>query len=111
MANRTRPIQLLFCVNEKEKAIIDKKLALSGFSNMGAFIRKMVLTGYVLKIDLEPINRLVSLTAHLSNNLNQLAKRANSYEAITNEDIAAIRKAVKEVHDTNKLLLNRIAEL
>ena len=111
MAERKRPIRIIFCVDEKEKAIIDKKIELSGFRNMGAFYRKMILSGYVLNIDFSPINQLVSLLSHCSNNLNQLARKANSYEAITHEDIEEIRAVLGELHDTNKLLIERIAKL
>lgn len=37
MANRKRPIQILFCVSDDEKRIIKAKMAQLGTKNMGAY--------------------------------------------------------------------------
>ena len=42
-------------------------------------MRKMVLNGYVLHVDLSPVRELVSLKHHCSNNLDQVAVHANTY--------------------------------
>lgn len=91
--------------------MLEQKQKNAGFKNRDAFIRKMLFTGYIVKIDFEPINELVSLTAHLSNNVNQLAKKANSYEAITSEEIQALRELTQSINDTNKELLEKIGKL
>ena len=41
MANRKRPIQILFCVSDDEKRIIKAKMAQLGTKNMGAYLRKI----------------------------------------------------------------------
>ena len=41
--NRKRPIQVKFFVDEKEQALIKKKMELAGIENMSAYIRKMVI--------------------------------------------------------------------
>lgn len=47
--NRKRPIQVKFFVDEKEQALIKKKMEQAGIENMSAYIRKMVIDGYVAK--------------------------------------------------------------
>lgn len=58
---------------------------------MGAFARRMILNGYVLHVDLEPVRELVSLQRRCSNNLNQVAIHANTY-GIYPEEIKALQK-------------------
>lgn len=69
---RRRPIHLHVMVSEEEQAFIRERMAQTGIRNMGAYMRKMALCGYVLQIDLAPVRELVSLQRRCSNNLNQV---------------------------------------
>ena len=64
----------------QEQALIQERMAEAGIRNMGAYMRKMALSGYVLHVDLSPVRELVSLQRRCSNNLNQVAIQANTYE-------------------------------
>ena len=44
---RRRPIHLHVMVSEEEQALIQQRMAESGIRNMGAYMRKMALNGYV----------------------------------------------------------------
>lgn len=68
---RRRPIHLHVMVSEAEQALIQERMAEVGIRNMGAYMRKMALSGYVLHVDLSPVRELVSLQRRCSNNLNQ----------------------------------------
>ena len=76
---RRRPIHLHVMVSEEEQALIRERMAEAGIRNMGAYMRKMALNGYVLHVDLSPVQELVSLQRRCSNNLNQAALQANTY--------------------------------
>ena len=41
-------------VSEEEQALIRERMAEAGIRNMGAYMRKMALNGYVLHVDLSP---------------------------------------------------------
>ena len=58
---RRRPIHLHVMVSEEEQALIQQRMAEAGIRNMGAYMRKMALNGYVLHVDLSPVRELVSL--------------------------------------------------
>ena len=73
---RRRPINLHVMVSEEEQALIRERMAEAGIRNMGAYMRKMALNGYVLHVDLSPVRELVSLQRRCSNNLNQVAIQA-----------------------------------
>ena len=51
MAERTRPIRIEFCVTEQERQLIQSKMAQLGTKNMGAYLRKMAIDGYIIKVD------------------------------------------------------------
>ena len=59
--NRTRPIQLKVRVNQQEKEIIQQKMQQLGTNNMGAYLRKMAIDGYVLKLDMAEMKEMVLL--------------------------------------------------
>jgi len=44
---------------------------------MGAYLRKMAIDGYVVKLDLPELRELVSLLRYSSNNINQLTRRVH----------------------------------
>ena len=77
MAKRKRDIQLKVRVTPEERAMIEAKMAQLGTTNMAAFMRKMAIDGYVVKLDLPELRELVSLLRYSSNNLNQLTRRVH----------------------------------
>ena len=73
MVKRKRDIQLKFRVTPQEREMIETKMAQFGTTNMAAYLRKMAIDGYVVKLDLPELRELVSLLRYSSNNLNQLS--------------------------------------
>lgn len=52
---------LHFAVTEEEARIIDEKMKQLEIRNMSAFLRAMVLNGYVLKLDLPQLREMIRL--------------------------------------------------
>ena len=73
---------LHFAVTEEEARIIDEKMKQLEIRNMSAFLRAMVLNGYVLKLDLPQLREMIRLLANLTNNVNQIARRVNEHGSI-----------------------------
>lgn len=88
---RRRSVPLYVWVNEDEYAAIQERMEQAGTQNMSGYIRKMVLNGYVLNVDLAPVRELVSLQRRCANNLNQVAIHANTY-GVYQSDIATLQK-------------------
>ena len=57
MSNRKRNIQILFCVTPEEKKLIRQKMILSKTRNMGAYLRKMAIDGYIINPDQADVRR------------------------------------------------------
>ena len=74
---RKRNIQLNFRVTAEELKQIEEKMGQLGIFNREAYLRKMALDGYAVKLDLPELKELLSLLRRSSNNLNQLVRRVN----------------------------------
>ena len=81
MAKRKRDIQLKFRVTPQEREMIETKMAQFGTTNMAAYLRKMAIDGYVVKLDLPELRALVSLLRYSSNNLNQFTRRPRPHKS------------------------------
>ena len=90
--NRLRPKQIKFFVNDKEYDLIRKKMAQMGTDNMSAYIRKMVIDGYVVNLELPELRELTSRMKRISNSENQIAKRLNETGNIYEANFEKIKK-------------------
>ena len=111
MANRKRQIPIIIMVNEREKALIEEKMRQLGTKNMGAYIRKMAIDGYVVRLDLSDISDLVSLLRRSSNNLNHYAKRAHETGRIYEADIEDIQSSLKGVWEKADQIMTRLSTI
>ncbi len=111
MANRKRQIPIIIMVSEHEKALIEEKMRQLGTKNMGAYIRKMAIDGYVVRLDLSDISELVSLLRRSSNNLNQYAKRAHENGRIYEADIEDIQSSLKSVWEKADQIMTRLSTI
>lgn len=105
---RRRPIHLHVMVSEEEQALIQERMAEAGIRNMGAYVRKMALNGYVLHVDLSPVRELVSLQRRCANNLNQVAIHAHTYGVYPSE-IAALQKDYADLWEPLSELLKKLS--
>lgn len=90
MANRKRDIQLKFRVTSQEREMIEQKIAQLGTKNMAAYLRKIAIDGYVVKLELPELKEMVSFLRRSSNNLNQLTKRVHETGHIYDADLEDI---------------------
>ncbi len=90
MANRNRKIQLKFRVTPQEREMIEQKMAQLGTKNMAAYLRKISIDGYVVKLELPELKEMVSLLRRSSNNLNQLTKRVHETGRVYSSDLEDI---------------------
>jgi hypothetical protein len=111
MANRQRPIPILFMVTAKERQLISQKMRLYGTRNLSAYLRKIAIDGYVLQLDLSDLKDLVSLLRRSSNNLNQVAKHAHQTGSIYREDIEDLRISFERLFEQTEIIMTRLSVL
>ena len=96
---RRRPIHLHVMVSEEELALIRERMAEAGVRNLGAYVRKMALNGYVLHVDLSDVRELVSLQRRCSNRLLDTLSRSGRKKMGTRRR-AALRFVPAFLHRT-----------
>lgn len=111
MARRIRTVQLHFMVSEQERSLIDEKMEQLGTKNLGAYLRKMAVDGYVIRLDLSDIRELVRLLRVSSNSLNQLTKRVHETGNIYGEDMEDLRKSYDKLWETADEILSRLSTI
>ena len=108
---RKREVQLNFRVSPEELALIEQKMAQLGTKNREAYLRKMALDGYVVRLELPKLKELVSLMRYSSNNLNQLARRAHETGRIYDADLEDISRRQEALWDGVHQVLTQLAKL
>ncbi|MCF0186593.1 MAG: plasmid mobilization relaxosome protein MobC [Bacteroidaceae bacterium] len=104
-----RNVQLKFRVTPSEHAIIKDKMEQAGILRKGAYLRKMALDGYVLRMDLSDVKEVIRLMRISSNNLNQYAKKANETGNIYLEDIRDLQQKQEELWERLNDILDRLS--
>ena len=108
---RKRDVQLNFRVSAAELAAIEDKMAALGIFNREAYLRKMALDGYAVKLDLPELKELLSLLRRSSSNLNQLARRVNATGRIYEADIADLTRRPEELLEGVRAVLLQLANI
>ena len=109
--NRKREMQVNFRVSPQELEMIEQKMAQLGTSNREAYLRKMALDGYVVKLELPELKELVSLMRYSSNNLNQLTRRVHETGRIYDADLEDIAQRQDQLWAGVREILTQLAKL
>ena len=95
-------------MTETEDTILQEKMKTFGINNMSAFIRAIILNGYLLKLDLPEIRELIRLMKNLTNNVNQIARRLNERGSIYETEIDEIQQRLQGIWNMINQLLTRL---
>ena len=108
---RKRDVQVNFRVSPEELALIEQKMSQLGTNNREAYLRKMALDGYVVRLELPELKELVSLMRYSSNNLNQLTRRVHETGRIYDADLEDISQRQEALWDGVHKILTQLAKL
>ena len=109
--NRKRDVQVNFRVSQEELALIEQKMAQLGTKNREAYLRKMAIDGYVVKLELPQLKELLSLMRYSSNNLNQLARKVHETGRIYDADMEDISQRQEQLWQGVKEILTQLSKL
>ena len=107
MANRKRTNPVQIYLDDDEQYILDEKFRVSGMKSKSAFLRKLILYGYVYDVDYSYLRNYNTELGRISSNLNQIAKRINSTGNIYQEDMDEVKELMNEVWHTQKSMLSK----
>ena len=111
MQNLKRNINIGFRVTSEEKEMIQKRMEQVGIRNLRAYLLKMAVNGYVVNLDLSEVNECSRLLRTVSNNMNQIAKYANTTGAVYSSDIAAIQEQLTKVWQQQDKIIRSLAKV
>jgi len=109
--NRKRNQYISFCVTEEERKMIERRMAQTGIKSLRAYMLKMGVDGRVIHVEFDSVKEMVRLLSNVSNNINQIAKRANETRNIYAADLNELRKCYDEIWTQAKLILRKFAEM
>ncbi len=100
-----------FRVSPEELALIEQKMSQLGTVNREAYLRKMALDGYVVKLDLPELKELVSLMRYSSSNLNQLTRKVHETGRVYDADLEDISQRQEQLWDGVQKILAQLSKL
>ena len=106
-----RSIRISVRLTEEEHRLLKEKMARIGVTNQEAFLRKMALDGYILRLDLPELKEMLSQLRYMGNNVNQIAKRANEVGVIDEMDIRGVSKRQERMLEQMARLLEKLSGL
>ena len=97
MPDRTRPIRKEICLNEQELNLIQHKMRQLGTHNFGAYTRKMLIDGYIIKVNYTEQKKLSAAVSRIASNINQICRRINQTGRFYAADIAELKARQEEI--------------
>ena len=95
----------------EEWSVIQHKMAQLGTTNFSAYIRKMAIDGYAVRLELPELKEMVSLLRYSSNNLNQLTRRVHETGRIYDADLEDIHQKQDAIWSGVNEILAKFSQL
>jgi hypothetical protein len=111
MQNTNRPITIKIRLSEAERELIAEKMAAANIRNREAYMRKMILDGYVVRVDFSDVRELSRLLRTATNNLNQISRRANETRSIFESDIRDLQDNYEKLWVSAEGIMKKLAKL
>ncbi|MDR0862289.1 MAG: plasmid mobilization relaxosome protein MobC [Oscillospiraceae bacterium] len=111
MDKQIRNSNMHFRVTEQEREMIERRMAQSGIKSLRAYMLKMAVDGRVIHVELESVREMVRLLSNATNNINQIARRANETGSIYAADLDELRGRYDELWGQAKEILRKLAAI
>lgn len=98
-------------LSDSELALIKDKMNEYGTDNMSAYIRKIAIDGYVVKIDLPELKEMTKLLGSYGNNVNQIAKRINATGNMYEADLEEIHQQLNKLWMAAEQIIRQLAKI
>jgi cell shape-determining protein MreC len=108
---RPRNVNLAFRVTEEERGLIERQMKQAGIKNMRAYIVQQAIDGRVIHVEPDSAREMVRLLSNATNNINQIARRANETGSIYARDVRTLQKHYEELWPQMKEVLRRLSSI
>lgn len=104
---RNRKNAILLYLSDDEKNLLEAKWKLSGLPSKASFIRNLIVYGFVYDIDYSELKQYNTALSQINNNMNQIARKANTYDLATKEDIKKVKEMMDELWHIQRSMLSK----
>jgi hypothetical protein len=111
MQKLKRSINMGFRVTAEEQGQIMGRMKEIGFPSLRSYLLKMALNGMIINIDLSDVRECSRLLRIVSNNINQLSKRANEGGNIYATDIADVKEQLDGIWEQQDKIIRSLAKV
>ena len=108
MAIRKRKMVLRCPVTDEERKLIEHKMSLVPTNQIGAYLRKMAIDGYIIYTDTKDIQAMNKELQRIGRNINQIAKRVNSTSSIYMTDIEELKEDLQNIWRLQRTILSTL---
>ena len=98
-------------LSDEEYEAFNRKFRNSGMKSRSDFFRKMIFQGYIVQFNENELKDLLKLARNISNNINQIAVRANSGGGIYKNDIDELREGVEKLWQPLRFFQSQLMNL
>ena len=103
MENRKRNVHIIVRVTEDERALIEEKMKQIPTMNLSAYSRKMLIDGYIIKVDYTEQKKLAAAVSRVASNVNQICRRINSTGRCYEDDVAELKERMADIWELLKV--------
>ena len=108
---KTSKVEIKVRFTPDQVEMIHNRMKAAHTDNREGFIRKMALDGFILEVDAAPFKEMCRLLRSISNNFNQVAKRANSSGNVYETDLLDMAQKQNKLWDALNQLIVRLGFL
>ena len=106
MANRNRKHKITPYLSDDEMYILKNKTKLSNLGSMSAYLRNLIIYGYVYDVDYKFLHDYSVELSRIGNLLNQITKRANITGNLYSDDIKEVKELMQKIWHTHESMLS-----
>lgn len=107
MTERVRKNELKVFLSDDEKYILDEKWKMSEMPSRSAFIRQLIIYGYVYDVNYEDLKQYNKELNAIGNNVNQIVRLCQKTGNVYAEDISEIKELLDKIWHIQESILSK----
>ncbi len=102
---------VLIKFTQQELDLVERNMQHLNIQNRSGFVRKMAIDGYFLTLEIPELKEISRLFGIASNNINQIAKVANSTANIALDDVLEVQATLDSIKIQFGEILSKLSKL
>lgn len=111
MNDEKRTKRIWFRVTPEEYAVIQQKQKEANIISREAFLRKLVMEGRILKLEIPELRVISTLMGRCSSILNQIARRVNSTGRLYAGELSETKQELVQTENMMRKIYERLSEI